>query len=84
MYIETSPCQYGENAKLEYSVSSFDIEKLSCLRFYYHMYGDTINTLNVYNGNTEVFTESGNQGNIWLFAKVTTTLQSKVSSIHIL
>ena len=84
MYVETSYCQYGENAKLEFSVSSSDIAKFSCLRFYYHMYGDTINTLNVYNGNTKVFTKSGNQGNIWLFAKVTMTLQSKVSSIHIL
>jgi len=85
MYIETSaPRQYGENAKLEFSVSSSDIGKLSCLRFYYHMYGETINTLNVYNGNTEIFTKSGNQGNVWLFAKVTVTLQSEVSSIHIL
>ena len=80
MYIETSYSYYGENAKLEYSVSSSDIGKFSCLRFYYHMYGDTINTLNVYNGNTEVFTKSGNQGNIWLPAKITMTLQSKVSS----
>ena len=84
MYIETSSCQYGENAKLEFSVSSSDIAKLSCLTFYYHMFGATINTLNVYNGNTEVFTKSGNQGNVWLFANVTMTLQSKVSSIHIL
>ena len=85
MYIETSsPRQYGDNAKLEFSVSSSDIGKLSCLEFYYHMYGDTINTLNVYNGNTKIFTKSGNQGNVWMFGKVTmTTLQSKVSSIHI-
>ena len=81
MYIETSsPRQYGENAKLEFSVSSSDIGKLSCLRFYYHMYGETINRLNVYNGYTKVFTESGNQGNVWLSAKITITLQSKVSS----
>ena len=81
MYIETSrPRQYGENAKLDFSVSSSDIGKLSCLRFYYHMYGETINTLIVYNGDTEVFTESGNQGNVWLAAKITMNLQSKVSS----
>ena len=80
MYIEASkPRQYGEKAKLEFSVSSSDIGKLSCLRFYYHMYGDTINTLNVYNGNTEMFTESGNQGNVWLSAKKTMTLKRKVS-----
>ena len=84
MYIETSFQQYGENAKLEFSVSSSDIGKLSCLKFYYHMYGATINTLNVYNGNAEIFTKSGNQGNVWLFANVTMALRSEVSSIHIL
>ena len=85
MYIETSsPRQYGENAKLEFLVSSSDIGKLSCLKFYYHMYGATINTLNVYNGNVEIFTKSGNQGNVWLFANVTMALQSMVSSFHIL
>jgi len=85
MYIETSsPRQYGENAELEFSVSSSDIGKLSCLKFYYHMYGATINKLIVYNGYSEVFTKSGNQGNVWLSAKITMTLQSKVSSINIL
>ena len=80
MYIETSsPRSYGDNAKLEFSVSSSDIGKLSCLKFYYHMYGQAINTLNVYNGYAKIFTESGNQGNIWLSAKIITTLQSKVS-----
>ncbi|XP_078352104.1 MAM and LDL-receptor class A domain-containing protein 2-like [Oculina patagonica] len=80
MYIETSlPRQYGDSAKLEYSVSSSDLGKLSCLKFYYHMYGDTINTLNVYNGNTTMFRKSGNQGSVWLKAKISMTLQSKVT-----
>ena len=82
MYIETSyPRQYGENAKLEFSVPSSDVGKLSCLKFYYHMYGKTVNTLSVYNGYTEEFTKSGNKGNFWQTAKITMTLQSKVSSI---
>ena len=56
MYIETSsPRAYGDNAKLEFSVSSFDTGKLSCLEFYYHMYGYGVNTLNVFNGYTRVF-----------------------------
>lgn len=80
MYIETSlPRQYGDNAKLEFSVSSSDIGELSCLGFYYHMYGYTVNTLNVFNGNTRVFTKSGNQGNQWLKAEISMTLGSKVS-----
>ena len=83
MYIETSsPRQYKEKAKLQFSVSSSDFGKLSCLKFYYHMYGATINTLNVYNGNTRVFTKRGNQGNKWLFTEITLTLQSKVSIFY--
>ena len=85
MYIESSPPrQYGDNAKLEFLVSSSIIGKLSCLKFYYHMYGDTINTLNVYNGNTKMFSKSGNQGNEWSTAEITMTLQNKVSSFYAL
>ena len=80
MYIETSePRRYGDNAKLEFLVPSSDIGSVSCLKFYYHMYGDTINTLNVYNGNSTVFKKSGNQGNEWIMAKIDLTLQNKVS-----
>ena len=80
MYIETSsPRVYGDNAKLEFSVSSSDVGELSCLEFYYHMYGYRVNTLNVFNGNTRVFTKSGDQGYQWLKAKITMTLGSKVS-----
>lgn len=80
MYIETSsPRSYGDNAKLEFSVSNSDVGKGSCLTFYYHMYGSTINTLNVYNGNSIVFTKSRQQGYQWLKAKMPLTLQNKVS-----
>lgn len=83
MYIETSsPRQYGDIAKLDFSVPSSDKGKLSCLKFYYHMYGDTVNTLNVYNGNTTIFTKSGNHGNQWMVTKVSMTLQSNVSYIY--
>ncbi len=83
MYIETSsPRQDGDNAKLEFLVPSSAIGKVFCLKFYYHMYGATINTLNVYNGNTIMITKSGNQGNVWLLSKVAITLQSKVSFGH--
>ena len=82
MYIETSlPRQYGENAKLEFSVSNPDVGKLSCLKFYYHMYGETINTLNVYNGNNKTFNQSGNQGDVWVKANITMILEHKVSCI---
>ena len=80
MYIETSsPRSYGQNAKLDFLVSSSDVGRESCLTFYYHMYGFTINTLNVYNGNSIVFTKSRQQGYQWLRAKLALTLESKVS-----
>ncbi|PFX28263.1 Transmembrane protease serine 5 [Stylophora pistillata] len=80
MYIETSlPRKLGDNAILEYSVPSNDEGKSSCLSFYYHMYGKTVNSLNVFNGGTKVFTKSGNQGNQWLRAKISiTTLQNTI------
>lgn len=79
MYIETSLRLYGENAKLEFSVPSSDIGKLSCLKFYYHMYGETINTLNVFNGNNLAFNQSGNQDDVWLKTNIAMILENKVS-----
>ena len=69
VYIETSsPRVQGDNAKLVKSGLSFSTIK--CLSFYYHMYGSTMGTLNVYVGNTKIFTKSGNQGNSWHKAAV--------------
>ena len=57
MYIETSsPRRQGDNAKLQMSVSGNGAA--ACLVFYYHMYGGTIGTLNVYSGNELVFSVS--------------------------
>ena len=51
-----------------------------CIRdSYYHMYGATINRLNVFNGNSIVFTRSGQQGNRWLYTEVTIFVKSTVS-----
>ena len=70
MYIETSPPRVeGDNAKLELSVSGNG--ELSCLEFYYHMYGDTMGTLNVFSGGAIVFNVSGNHGNHWIKAEIT-------------
>ena len=65
MYIEASyPRKPGENAKLVVTVPNNGNQ--SCLSFYYHMYGASTGTLNVYSGNTKVLSVSGNQGNDWL------------------
>ncbi|MCH2024009.1 MAG: hypothetical protein MK207_16160, partial [Saprospiraceae bacterium] len=72
MYIETSsPRVNGDDAVLY--LSDVDISSLSSpeLRFYSHMYGTNIATLNVEISTdggstyTSIFTKSGNQGNLW-------------------
>ena len=78
MYIETSsPRVEGDNAKLELSVSGNG--ELACLEFYYHMYGDTMGTLNVYSGNALVFNASGNHSSHWIKANITIQLDGNVS-----
>ena len=79
MYIETSsPRVEGDNAKLEISVSGNG--ELSCLEFYYHMYGESMGTLTVFSGSAVVFSASGNHGNHWIKAERTIQLDSIVSS----
>ena len=78
MYIETSsPRVAGDNAKLQLSVPGNG--GLSCLEFYYHMYGDTMGTLTVFSGSGVVFSASGNHGNTWIHAKITIHFDSIVS-----
>lgn len=78
MYIEASPREQGDNAKLVLYLPGNG--ELGCLSFYYHMYGDSMGTLNVFSGNMVVFTESGDHDNIWIKADRTIVLGSKVSS----
>ena len=83
MYIEaSSPRQPGENAKLVVTVPDNRIP--SCLSFYYHMYGASAGTLNVYSGNTKVFSVSGNQGKNWLIVEKTLYLEGVVRKILLL
>ena len=70
MYTEATYQSKGDNARLELSVPSG--RSSSCLTFYYNMYGISMGTLNVFNGNDKIFTKSGNQGSYW--KKVTKTL----------
>ena len=63
MYIEASrPRRRGDNAKLARMVT---LSGNSCLRFYYHMYGNSMGTLKVKLVNNVIFEESGNHGNQW-------------------
>ena len=65
MYIEaSSPRRPGEKAKLTVTVSPNG--NSGCLSFYYHMFGNSTGTLNVYSGDYKVLNISGNQGNRWI------------------
>ena len=76
MYIETSsPRQQGDNAKLNSPKLQFSGSM--CLKFYYHMYGANIATLNVIIKGNNVFTASGNKGNKWLRAAIDVSLSGK-------
>ena len=80
MYIEATSRRQGDNATLQVSVSGNGAA--ACLVFYYHMYGGTMGTLNVYSGNELVFSVSGNQGNYWIRARKTIYLRNNVSLLH--
>ena len=82
MYIEaSSPRKPGEKAKLMLTVP--DNGKQSCLSFYYHVYGSSAGTLNVYSGNRTIFNVSGNQGNNWVIVESNVYLDREVSNFLI-
>jgi len=76
MYIETAyPREEGDKAilnspKLQFSGSM-------CLKFYYHMYGSDIGTLNVIINGNKVFRAVGDNGNRWLIAAIDLNLSGK-------
>ncbi|CAG2186533.1 unnamed protein product [Mytilus edulis] len=69
MFIESSsPRQDNDKAIMVTNMSLPKVDR--CLRFWYHMYGSTMGTLNVYTENAQetrvqIFTMSGDQGNQW-------------------
>lgn len=73
-YIETSfPRRVRDVARLVSPVYVSNAN-LCSLTFWYHMYGSTVGTLNVYIRTafktTRIYTLSGNQGNQWLVANL--------------
>ena len=77
MYIETSsPRVNGDKARLRFTGSD---SGAFCLKFFYHMLGRSVGTLNVYSGSKNVFTKSGSQGNKWIEAKVPISSSGRVS-----
>lgn len=59
----------GDRIQLVSSMQSVSNDR--CMSFYYHMLGTHVNTLNVYNNSTLIWTRSNNQANIWWKGSVT-------------
>ena len=76
-YIEASNHAFRDNAKLTFAVPRFKAS--CCLKFFYHMYGSDMGTLNVFSGNNTIFTKSGNQGNYWKRVTQTVYLSDMVN-----
>ena len=77
LYVESSsPAQEGDKARL--ISDQFPATAGRCLSFWYHMYGSSTGTLNVYIKDkddkwTLLWYKSGDQGDQWIQAKVTIT-----------
>ena len=74
VYIETSSRRPNDKARLQSPVVPANAGP-KCLRFWYHMYGAHVNTLNVYvragvTLGSPVWTKRGTQGNRWIAAAV--------------
>lgn len=71
LYIEASGKLENSTASIISPLYSSNLTKEGCFSFWYHMYGNTIGTLNVYfkaEGETDrrlMFTQSGNKGDLW-------------------
>ena len=79
MYVEASTGSAGDKTTLT-STYFYRQTHSQCLTFWYHMYGASIGTLNVYSTSfflkRLVWTKSGSQGNLWRKAQVLYQLNS--------
>lgn len=69
IYIETSsPRRANDKAVLTFKGGFY--QQPMCLSFFYHMYGQNINELNVYNRGVLLWSKVKQQGNAWKKAEV--------------
>ena len=72
LYTETSsPRVQGDKA----TILTPYLNGPQCMKFYYHMYGVDIGSLNIFANNQRIFSKSGDQGNQWVSVK-TSIIQS--------
>ncbi|XP_073714301.1 apical endosomal glycoprotein [Misgurnus anguillicaudatus] len=80
LYMDSSVGQWGDTAMILSEIFTPD-SRGHCFTFWYHLYGNNVGTLNLYmnnrtihnSGNTlgeEVWTESGDQGDVWRTSNV--------------
>ena len=85
VYIETNyPTLNRDKARL---VTPYVSASENCLTFYYHMYGDHVNTLNVFvrSGSDKkklIWSLSKNQGDAWRMAQVSLTGKNAMKQVR--
>ncbi|XP_012230101.2 uncharacterized protein [Linepithema humile] len=70
LYIEASGRLVNDTARIISPLYNYSLTVSGCFSFWYHMYGATIGSLNIYFKQEDtpsqlMFTKSGNQGNQW-------------------
>ncbi|XP_067654503.1 MAM and LDL-receptor class A domain-containing protein 1-like [Haliotis asinina] len=82
LYTEASYQRQGNKARI-FSPTYHDSQTM-CANFYYHMYGSSMGTFNVYakvgnNTGRPLFSRSGNQGNKWIVGQATVPASTATS-----
>ena len=86
MYIETSAHSRGSKARLISPAVTPNQQGQKCLKFWYHMYGQNVDSLNVYIQfglsipSSAYWNKKGTQGNSWKQQSLTITA-SKVFNV---
>ncbi|XP_025084915.1 MAM domain-containing glycosylphosphatidylinositol anchor protein 2-like [Pomacea canaliculata] len=73
IYFDSSQGTEGAKAQLYSPLLTVGRNNYTCLTFWYHMYGEHVSTLTLYHNKTRLWTRSGDQGNVWLQARITIT-----------
>lgn len=83
MYVEVNGKQNGDIARISSPLVSVSQKTTKCLKFWYHMYGPHIASLNVYANTTSlgfpIWSKNGTQGNKWKLAKVDVVMSQSYS-----
>ena len=83
IYIEALYRKVNDTARISSPVISVSGSSTKCLKFWYHMYGPHIGTLNVYTNSTTlgspIWSKTGTAGNAWKLATVEVQMRRSYS-----